>query len=354
MRPVRVLWMIGWAPLAGARGYRPDGETMQLRTRWGEFRIFMAFFRGVNAHVLAASLSGALLMGTSAIAGELEIEEPEISKGEVELEYRGGWSTGHPASIPMAEGDGEDDDENKPGELENEVVRQVHEVELEIGLTDWLQFQAGAEFEQERDDAGGGFDSLKLSEIELTALLELVSVERHAIGATLLLGLEETLAEGQDQTTFVIGPIVKAVSGPLSATGNFYFAHAFDIREREIEDGETEETRTPDHWTFSYASQIRYQAGQWFGFGAEAFGEVTDIGGDVANSMLGHDPRSHRIGPALYFTFGGEDAESNSDAEAPAAAEEDAPSLETALALLFGLTDDDSNLTFKWDVQFEF
>jgi hypothetical protein len=327
---------------------------MQLRAGWGEFRKFMVFFRGVVAHALAASLSGVLLIGAPVNAGELEIEEPEIEKGEVELEYRGGWSTGHPASLPAVDDDDEEEDENKPGELENEVVRQVHEVELEVGLTEWLQFQAGAEFEQERNDDGGGFNSLEFSEIELTVLLELVSLEQHPIGATLSLGLEETLAEGEDQTTFVIGPIVKAVSGPLSATGNFYFARAFDIREREIEDGEIEETRTPDHWTFSYASQIRYQAGQWFGFGAEAFGEVTDIGGDVANSLRGHDPRSHRVGPALYFTFGGEDAESDSDSEAPAAAEEDAPTLETALALLFGLTDDDSNITFKWDVQFEF
>jgi len=306
--------------------------------------------QGLFATLWGSALCGLLIICTPAAAVELEIEEPEVEKGEIEFEYRGGWFTGRPAPGPMTDDD--DDDAPRAGEIENEVVRQQHEVEVEIGLTEWLQFQAGAEFEQERNDEGTSFNSLKLSEIEFAALLEILPVERRGLGATLYLGLEETVAEGEEGTALIIGPLVKAVSGPLSATGNFYFARVLDEVEKEIEDGEAVRKVTPDYWTFAYATQVRYMAGGWFGFGVEAFGEVPDVGGNVANTMLGRDPRQHLIGPTLYLTLG-EDGEGDGGNET-GLGEPEGPSLQATLGLLFGLTDDTSDLTLKWDAEIEF
>jgi len=310
-----------------------------------------------------AALFVALIFCAQAQAGDLEIEDPEVEKGEVEFEYRGGWFSGLPSPRPMADGDDHGDDEDDDdvaltgpgvGGIENEVLRQVHEIELEIGLTDWLQFQAGIEYEQERNEEGTGFNSLKLSEVEFAALLELVPVPSEGFGATLFLGYEESLVEGEDATAYVIGPLVKAVSGPLSATGNLYFNRVVDIVETEFEDGATVRTVTPDHWSFSYAGQLRYMAGGWFGFGAEAFGEVSDIGSEVASLMPGGEPEIHRIGPTLYLALGGGGDDDEAEGSDSGIAEFEGPSLEATLGLLFGLTDDTSDLTVKWDAEIEF
>jgi len=311
----------------------------------------------------AATILGGLFFCAQAAAGDLEIEDPEVEKGEVEFEYRGGWFSGLPSPPRMADGDDDGDDEDDDdvalagpgvGGIENEVLRQVHEVEIEIGLTDWLQFQAGVEYEQERNEEGTGFNSLELSEVEFAALLELVPVPSEGFGATLFLGYEESLVEGEDATAYVIGPLVKAQSGPLSATGNFYFNRIVDIVETEFEDGMTVRTVTPDHWAFSYAGQLRYMAGGWFGLGAEAFGEVSDIGGVVASLAPGGEPEIHRFGPTLYLALGdGDDDDEGKGAEHEFAGFE-GPSLEATLGLLFGLTDDTSDFTVKWDAEIEF
>jgi len=312
-----------------------------------------------------AVLCAALMVSAQAAAGDLEIEDPEIEKGEVEVEYRGGWFSGLPSPPPTAGADddqdngGDEDDDDVaelgpgPGTIENEVLRQVHEVEIEIGVTDWLQFQAGIEYEQERNEEGTGFNSLKLSEVEFAALLELVPVPSHGFGATLFLGYEESLVEGEDATAYVIGPLVKAQSGPLSATGNFYFDRVVDVVETEFEDGMTVRTMTPDHWNFNYAGQLRYMAGGWFGFGAEAFGELSDIGGEVARLVPGGEPEIHRVGPTLYLALGGGDDDDEGEG-GEEIAEFEGPSLEATLGLLFGLTDDTSDLTVKCDAEIEF
>ena len=251
-----------------------------------------------------AALCAIPLICGPAMAGDLEIEDPEVEKGEVEFEYRGGWFSGLPSPPPMADadrdGDNEDDDVAVAGPgvggIENEILRQVHEIEIEIGLTDWLQFQAGVEYEQERNEEGAGFNSLKLSEVEYAALVELVPVPSQGFGATLFLGYEESLVEGEDATAYVIGPLVKAQSGPLSATGNFYFDRVVDIVETEFEDGMTVRTVTPDHWTFSYGGQLRHMAGGWFGIGAEAFGEVSDIGARLRAPWPAASPRYTALG----------------------------------------------------------
>ena len=312
-----------------------------------------------------AVLCAALFAGAPAWADDLEIEDPEIEKGEIEFEYRGGWFSGLPSAPPRVgtedeSGDEDDDEEEAAGEpaskiggIENEVLRQVHEMEVEIGLTDWLQFQAGLEYEQERNEEGTGFNSLKLSEVEFAALFEMVPVPVHGVGATLFLGYQESLVDGEDATAYVIGPLVKAASGPLSATGNFYFNRIVDISETEFEDGITERTVTPDHWSFSYAGQVRYMAGGWIGFGAEAFGEVTDIGDEVASLSPQGEPEIHLIGPTLYLKTGGngDGGRENGDDDM---AESPEPSLEATLGLLFGLTDDTSDITLKWDAEVEF
>ena len=100
----------------------------------------MAMLYGRASYVGGPTVAFAAMV-LPVLAGELEIEEPEVEKGEIELEYRGGWFTGRPAPAVAMQDEDEDDDGDRPGELENEVVRQSHEVEVEVGITEWLQFR---------------------------------------------------------------------------------------------------------------------------------------------------------------------------------------------------------------------
>src|SRR3990172_8175010 len=73
------------------------------------------------------------------VLAEFEIQEAEIENGEVEIEYRGAYHWGVPKS---AEGD----EEFVAGEVKDVV--QSHELEFQMGITDWFMVSAVAGFDQ--------------------------------------------------------------------------------------------------------------------------------------------------------------------------------------------------------------
>lgn len=148
---------------------------------------------------------------------------------------------------------------------------------------------------------------------------------------------------------------MKAARGPVSATANLFAARSFDNAEVEIEDGEAEIERTPDHWNFNYAGQVLVQVNERIGLAVETYGEVADIGNDVA----GNDPDKHRIGPVLYLSFDlGKDNGVGDDDDDVAGNggddDDESPELKLGFGVLFGLNDETSDVAVKWDATLEF
>ena len=90
----------------------------------------MALMAAVSA--LAAA---GLTIGTTKVAlAEFEIQESQVEKGEVEIEYRGAVHWGFPRA-ERAESR-EDDEDGALGEQEEgEFLRQSHDIELQWSLT---------------------------------------------------------------------------------------------------------------------------------------------------------------------------------------------------------------------------
>lgn len=78
--------------------------------------------------------------GTKPVLAEFEIQEAEIEKGEIEIEYRGAYHWGIPKSAEGAE------EEFVAGEVNNTV--QSHELEVQMGITNWWMISAVAGFDQ--------------------------------------------------------------------------------------------------------------------------------------------------------------------------------------------------------------
>lgn len=276
--------------------------------------------------------------GGSAVA-EFEVEEPEVEKGKVEIEVHGDAHSGLPSLI------------SSDGGIENEVVRHADEVEFGLGLTDFFSIALQVEFEKEREE-DGSFTNFNFSEIGFESKIVIIPVPKKGFGTSLFLEYEQTIASGEEAKTFGVGPIVKYANGPFSATGNMIFNRAFDISETEIEiddgDVEVEVNKTPDHWNFAYAWQVKYQVSKMVGVGAEGFGDILDISGDVSSPTGIDHPDTHRIGPMLYLNFGDDEAEKG-EGEG-----EEGMEISTTLGVLFGLNNQTSDIAVKWDVEFEF
>src|SRR5262245_47172597 len=91
-------------------------------------------------------LVGATLAATPADAqlNQLEIKEPKVEAGEVEIEYLGDYHFRGPRRRFI---------EPSPGAFvldDNELARQRHSFELRYGLTRWLGLRVSLEGEQER------------------------------------------------------------------------------------------------------------------------------------------------------------------------------------------------------------
>jgi hypothetical protein len=299
-----------------------------------------------------------LLIGTlPAAAGpainQFEVKDLEVEQGEVEIEDQSDWAFGMPRRKSFVDGpDTEFDD--------NEVARQRHEVELSIGLTDWLKIGTGFELEEERvDDPEPGtnpdrFDSLKVTEVSLGALAVLVPVKTHGIGLGAYAELQ--LPTSDEARTLYVAPIIQAVSGPWSATGNFAFVKFMG---GEAEDGEARDEK----WDFAYFTQLKYEASEAWAFALEAYGTIDRIGNSGTPSEAAvaiGDQDQHRIGPVLYYTFKRDRMAPVTAMKLGAASEGDdddddeGTSATLGLGFLAGLNDNTPDGTLKLSLEIEF
>ncbi|MEE8297071.1 MAG: hypothetical protein V3R26_04485 [Hyphomicrobium sp.] len=297
-----------------------------------------------------------LLIGTlPAAAGpainQFEVKDLEVEQGEVEIEDQSDWAFGLPRRKFFVDGGGPEFDDN-------EVARQRHSIEIGFGLTNWLKIGTGFELEEERvDDPEPGvspnkFDSLKVTEIQFEGLVVLVPVKTHGIGLGAYVELQ--LPTSDEARTLYVGPIIQAVSGPWSATGNFAFVKFLG---GTPEEGEAKDEK----WDFAYFTQLKYEASEAWAFALEAYGTIDRIGNSGTPSEAAvaiGDQDQHRIGPVLYYTF-------KRDRMAPVTAmklgavsegddDDEGTSATLGLGFLAGLNDNTPDGTLKLGLEIEF
>ncbi len=232
-------------------------------------------------------------------AQPFEVKEPEVEKGEFEIEVNGAVQGGFPE-----EDDDDDDDEGN--------VRHAHEFAVGYGITDFLKVEAGLALEALEDE------DLKATNFEIEAVLELLEQDEQGVGLGLFGAIEPRIDdEATNEVEF--GPIFSFALGGVQNTANTFFERSFG---RNREEG----------WGFAYAWQSKVELEEGLGIGIEAFGEAEDIGEDPPI-----EEQEHRLGPVVYY-----EAELGEDRE-----------LGISLGLLFGLTKSTPDVALKWNFELE-
>ena len=306
--------------------------------------------------VLSAALIllvGALPAAAGPLIDQFEIRDLEVEQGEVEIEDQSDWAFGLPRRKFFDDGGGPEFDDN-------EVARQRHSIEIGFGLTNWLKIGTGFELEEERVDDpdsfadANSFDSLKVTEIQFEGLVVLVPVKTHGIGLGAYVELQ--LPTSDEARTLYVGPIIQAVSGPWSATGNFAFVKFLG---GEPEDGEARDEK----WDFAYFTQLKYEASEAWAFALEAYGTIDRLGNSGTPSEAAvaiGDQDQHRIGPVLYYTFKRDRMAPVTGMKLGAASEGDdddddeGTSATLGLGFLAGLNDNTPDGTLKLSLEIEF
>jgi hypothetical protein len=140
---------------------------------------YLRMLRGKLQHlastVAVSSLvaAGLTLVGAKPALAEFEIQEADIEKGEVEIEYRGAYYWGVPEAT--------DKNENA-----NNLV-QSHELELQMGINDWWLIQVT-----------GGFDrpfhgDLQASSVEIESEFAMIKREGDGVAVSFQFGYEQAI-----------------------------------------------------------------------------------------------------------------------------------------------------------------
>jgi hypothetical protein len=278
--------------------------------------------------VLTAALSALaalwLTVGTTKPAlAEFEIQESQVEKGEVELEYRGAVHWGFPGA-EHAEGD---DDDGALGEEEEGPLRQSHDFEVQYGITERFMFSAGFTADQPLDE------DFNVSAVEFEAEYELIERKGNGIGLSLDASYGIATRGGEaDEIEF--GPIVELATGKLLLTINPFFT------------SQVGENRQTDGLGFQYGWRGEYDFAKHWGVGVEMFGEIEDLAN--AGSW---DDQNHSIGPTLFYNPGEDD-----DDDVGQAGDDDdkkvagPPKMDFSLnvGVQFGLTDVTSDTALKF------
>jgi hypothetical protein len=247
---------------------------------------------------------------------EFEIQEADIEKGEIELEYRGAlhWGLADPDFDPL---------------------RQSHEFEMQMGITDYWLISVTPNLEQSLGD------NLEASSIEVGTQFQFLKRKGNGVALAFQASYAQATVQG-NANEIEFGPIVEVVEGPVS----FTFDPLFTKQQGEFADQEG--------LGFEYGWQLKYQLKSRWALALEMFGEIDDL----ANPGSFND-QNHSLGPTLYYTFGKVDTD-----EGTAADEDDdkkdeksgreAATLTLGVGLQFGLTGATSDTALKLNGQLEF
>jgi hypothetical protein len=244
---------------------------------------------------------------------EFEIQESQVEKGEIELEYRGAVHWGIQKQT------------EPEGTLEEAEagLRQSHDFELEWGFADrWLVTTTLVTDQPVREE-------FNVSAVEAEMQYELI--ERKGNGIGLAFQAEYGLAtRGGEADEVEFGPIVELARGNLLLTFNPLFTD------------QVGDNATTDSLGFQYGWRAEYDFAKHWGIGVEMFGEIEDL----ANAGSFND-QNHSIGPTIFYSPTNEE---ENDAVEEAAAERGPARMELTfnLGVQFGLTDATSDTALKF------
>jgi len=213
--------------------------------------------------VLAMEAAGLTLAGTKPVSAEFQIQEADIEKGEVEIEYRGAYHWGVPEAA----------EENDNA---NDLV-QSHEIELQMGIS---------------DSGDGGFDqplheNLQRSSVEIETEFAMIKRHRDGVALSFQAGYEQAINHGVqvggDANQFEFGPIVEVASGKFLLTLNPLFTKQIGT------------CADQEGLGFEYGGRGEYEFAKHWGVAVEMFDEIEDL----SNPVLQRPESQHRSDPVL-------------------------------------------------------
>jgi hypothetical protein len=248
---------------------------------------------------------------------EFEIQESQIKKGEIELEYRGAVHWGIPKQT-------EHESVLEEGEA---GLRQSHDFELEWGFADrWLVTTTLITDQPVREEFNVG---------AVEAEMQYELIEREGDGIGLAFQAEYGFAaRGGEADEVEFGPIVDVAKGKLVLTFNPLFT------------AQVGNNATSDSLGFQYGWRAEYDFAKHWGIGVEMFGEIEDL----ANAGSFND-QNHSIGPTIFYSPTDE-----TDAVEEATSEPGPAQMELTfnVGVQFGLTDATSDTALKFQGSLSF
>jgi hypothetical protein len=278
------------------------------------------------AAISASGLSWLVLVPERAFA-EFEIQETQVEKGEVELEYRGATHWGFP-NAEREEAEEEEEGGEANGALEEEeegeFLRQSHDFEFQWGITDRWMFSTALSADEPLDD------DLDMSSVELELQYEVIEREGNGLGLAFI-GAYGFATRGGEADEFEFAPFVELASGPLLLTLNPIFT------------GQVGDNAETDNLGFEYGWRAEYDFARHWGVGVEMFGEIEDL-----SNAGSFDDQAHSIGPTFFYNPGGEEEEGEENGEEEEVAGRPEMEFSLNVPVQFGLTDITSDTALKF------
>ncbi len=282
-----------------------------------------------TAAITAMAAAVLSLTGAKPVLAEFEIQEADIEKGEIEIQYFGAVHSGLP-DTGGAIGDAEE---------EEAPLRQSHELQFQMGITDWWLLSVTNGFDQPDTD------NLKMTSVELETQFQLVKRNGDGIALAVQGGYGQALNNGDEgqPNEFSFGPIVELAKGPLVLTLNPLFNR------------QQGEFANQQGLGFEYGWQVKYEFSQKLDLALEMFGNIEDL----ANPGSFND-QEHSLGPVPYLNFGNADGDEGEkrglggDEEEKNGSETKEAEFTVGVGALFGLTDATSDVALKVMGQLQF
>jgi hypothetical protein len=301
-----------------------------LLLRYNLIQLRFAQRLAVTAAISALASAGLTIGMTMPALGEFEIQETQVERGEVELEYRGAVHWGFPKAekedAASEEGEGEVAEEEEEGEF----LRQSHDFEFQWGMTDRFMFSTTLGTDEPLDK---DFD---LSGVEIELQYEAIQREGNGLGLAFI-GAYGFATRGGEADEIEFAPFFELASGNFLFTGNPIFV------------AQVGNNRETDGLGFEYGWRAQYNFAKKWAVGAEMFGEIEDL-----SNAGSFDDQNHSLGPTLFYMPGGGDDDDNGNGNGD---DDDnnhkvagPPEMELSLnvGVQFGLTDVTSDTALKF------
>lgn len=238
-------------------------------------------------------MTGFTVAMTKSVLAEFEIQESQVEKGELEVDYRGAVHSGFPKAEKEASGGGGGEDAvgALEEEAEGEFLRQSHDLEPQYGITErWMiSFTLTADEPLDED--------FNVSAVEIENQYELIEREGNGFGLAFT-GAYGFATRSGDADEVEFGPIAELAIGDLLITSNTYLTAL------------TGSNADTDGLGFQYGWRAEYKIAPRWGAGLEMFGEIEDL------SHAGtFDDQNHSIGPTLFYNPSDDDNDVGGEAD---------------------------------------